>query len=396
MDMEYRFAKRLASLKPSLIREILKSTSDPSVISFCAGSPAFEALPVEQIRHWTNEILAEDPALALQYSITDGHPPFRAAIRQMLHDRYGIGTEQDDIIVTTGAQQAIDLAIRCLCDEGDTILCESPSFIGSLNCFRSYRTKLVGVDMQPDGIDLDKLEAAMKAEPGAKVLYLIPNFQNPTGITTSWEKRKAIYELACRYDIVILEDNPYGDLRFTGEHIPAIKTLDTEGRVIYCGTFSKILSPGLRVGYACANKEFLARMVVGKQCNDVHSTMLAQLICHRFLTECDLDAHLQSIKGIYAHKYQLMHDAIEQYFAPGVHQTTPEGGLFIWCSLPEGSDMMAFCNAAMQKKVAAVPGIAFLIDPEDTTTSFRLNFSTPTDEHIVEGIKIMGELSHTL
>lgn len=394
--VNYLFSDRISALKPSAIREILKATADPSVISFAAGNPAPEAFPVEEIRRITDDILTENPIGALQYSVTEGYPAFLAALADMLHSRYHSGNENDGILAVSGAQQGIDLAIRSLVNEGDTILCENPSFIGSLNCFRSYRANLVGVDLEPDGLSLEQLEAALKANPRARLIYLIPNFQNPSGITMSLAKRKAVYELAGRYNVLILEDNPYGDLRFAGEAIPTIKSMDTDNRVIYCGSFSKILSPGLRVGYVCAHKSILGKMTVAKQCNDVHTNILAQLICHKFITECDLDAHIQKLQNIYRGKSKLMMDSIDAYFSPAVTRTSPEGGLFLWCTLPEGSDMMAFCTAAAQNKVAVVPGSAFTAEEGAPTLSFRLNYSTPTDDKIVEGCQILGKLTKEL
>ncbi|WP_312643627.1 PLP-dependent aminotransferase family protein [Hydrogenoanaerobacterium sp.] len=394
--MNYIFSDRIISLQPSAIREILKATSDPSVISFAAGNPAPEAFPIEDVRRITAEILENSPIAALQYSITEGYPALRTALSDMLKKRYDIGNENDGLLVVSGAQQGIDLATRCLLNEGDTVICEAPSFIGSLNCFRSYRANLVGVDMDEDGINLEKLEDALKANPKARFIYLIPNFQNPSGITMSWEKRKAVYALAKQYSVLIIEDNPYGDLRFSGEHIPAIKTLDTENLVVYCGSFSKILSPGMRVGFVCAHNDVLAKMTVAKQCNDVHTTILSQMICHKFITECDLDAHIAKLQAIYRGKCKLMLDHIDTDFHPAVAYTKPEGGLFIWCTLPQGSDMMNFCRIAAQNKVAVVPGSAFTTDDEVETTSFRLNFSTPTDDKIAQGCTILGKLTREL
>lgn len=394
--MSYQFSDRIGGLKPSAIREILKSTSDPSVISFAAGNPAPEAFPVEEVRRITNEILRDTPILALQYSITEGYPALRTALADMLHSRYGIGNAQDDILVVSGAQQAVDLAVRALVNDGDTIISETPSFVASLNCFRSYRANVVGVDMEEDGIDTGKLEAALAAHPDTRLIYVIPNFQNPSGITMSLEKRKAVYALAKRYGTLILEDNPYGDLRFSGEHIPSIKSMDTDNIVIYCGSFSKILSPGLRVGFVSAHRDILAKMTIGKQCNDVHTAILSQLICYKFITECDLDAHFARLQDIYRGKCKLMLDCIDAHFAPSIARTTPLGGLFIWCTLPEGSDMMAFCSAAAQNKVAVVPGSAFTAVEGEPTLSFRMNFSTPTDDKIVEGCKLLGKLTKEL
>ena len=229
------------------------------------------------------------------------------------------------------------------------------------------------------------------------MLYLIPNFQNPSGITTSFEKRKAIYELAQKYQVLILEDNPYGELRFAGETVPTIKSLDTEGLVIYSGSFSKVLSPGIRVGFLSAPSAIISKVVVAKQVNDVHTNILSQILCYRFLKEYDFDEHLSKLRTMYRHKCDLMLEQIEKEFAPCVSHTKPEGGLFLWCTLPEQVDMMQFCKDAVTKKVAVVPGSAFLPHEETMVShSFRLNFSMPSDEEIITGIKALGEMTHSL
>lgn len=247
--MEYKFSDKVSGLKASAIREILKFTSDPEVISFAAGNPAPEAFPKEEIAKISAELLRDDPILALQYSVTEGYGPLREFLKGWMTEKGCFHKEFDDLIITSGGQQANELSCKVLLNEGDTLICESPSFIGSLNAFRSYNVNLVGVDMDDDGINLEKLEYTLKTEKNVKILYLIPNFQNPTGRTMSLEKRKAVYELACRYDFIILEDDPYGELRFAGEKVPTIKSLDTEGRVIYSSTFSKLISSGFRTGY---------------------------------------------------------------------------------------------------------------------------------------------------
>ena len=394
--MKYQFSQKIDSLQPSAIREILKATADPSVISFAAGNPAPEAFPVETVQKIAAEILQENPVLALQYSVTEGYTPLRDRLAVHVKERYGIGQDFDQVLVVSGAQQGICLTAHCLVDDGDTIICESPSFIGSLNAFRSFRSQLVGVEMDDDGINIEKLEAALKANPRTKFIYTIPNFQNPTGITMSLEKRKEVYRLALQYGVMILEDTPYGELRIKGEPIPTIKSLDTEGIVIYCGSFSKVLSPGLRVGYVVAPREIVAKLTVAKQCADVHTTILSQLICDKFLAEYDFDAHIKGLQDIYRKKANLMIGEIDKKFNPAVSHTDPEGGLFLWCTLPEGADMMAFCQAAVENHVAVVPGTAFLTDESEPTRSIRLNYSTPTDEQIVKGIDILGGLTYKL
>lgn len=392
--MDYIFSDKVSNLQPSVIREILKFTSDPEVISLAAGNPAPEAFPVDEIAGITAKLLADNPINALQYSVTEGYTPLRERLKERMKKADCFDENLDDLIITSGAQQANELACKVLLNEGDTLFCEAPSFIGSLNAFKSYNVNLVGVPMEEDGMDINALEAAIKAANKPKLIYIIPNFQNPTGLCTSHEKRKAIYELAKKYGVMILEDNPYGDIRFAGENIPSIKTMDKDGLVIYSRTFSKTLAPGLRVGYVSAPKPVIQKMVVCKQVSDVHTNIMAQIICDEYLKTYDMDAHLEQIRGIYRHKCGLMLEQIDNNFSKNITVTRPEGGLFIWATLPEGSDMMGFCNTAVQKyKVAVVPGTAFLIRETDKTSSFRLNFSTPTDEQLIKGCEILGKLS---
>ena len=392
-EMNYKFSEKVSGLQASAIREILKFTSDPEVISFAAGNPAPEAFPTEEVGRISAEILKDDPILALQYNISEGYPPLRELLKQRMKSQ-NCFSENDDLIVTSGAQQAIELASKVLCNEGDTLIAESPSFIGSLNAFRSFNVNLIGIEQEEGGMKLDELERVMKNAPGQKVIYVIPNFQNPTSSTMSFEKRKGIYELACKYNGVIIEDNPYGDLRFAGESVPSIKSLDKEGRVIYVGSFSKILAPGLRVGYACAPQEIFQKMVVCKQVSDVHTSIWPQLVCFKFMKECDLDEHFNKLRLIYKRKCGLMLENMDKYFSSKISYTRPDGGLFIWATLPKGSDMMRFCTKAVKDyKIAVVPGTAFMINENDKTDSFRLNFSTPSDDKITEGIRILGGMT---
>ncbi len=390
--MEYVFSDRVQTLKPSAIREIFKYAADPSVISLSAGNPAPEAFPKEAIAEITSRIMTERPIDALQYGQTEGYIPLRKTVADYMKKTHNIGRDHDDILITSGAQQVMDLLTKSLCNEGDVVICEEPSFIGSLNSFRSYKVRLHGVPLESDGMNLEALEKALQEEPCAKFIYTIPNFQNPSGVTTSWEKRKAIYELAKKYGVMILEDNPYGDLRFAGEHIPAIKSLDEDGIVMYAGTFSKVISPGLRVGYGIGPKTVLQKMIVCKQGEDVHTGMLSQMICHEFMTGYDYDAHLAGLKEIYRKKSNIMLEKMEECLKPlGIRWYPIQGGLFLWCILPDGVDMPAFCKAAVLNKVCVVPGNAFLTDDTAACQSFRINFSTPTDEQLVRGIEILAE-----
>lgn len=389
--MEYTFSNKISSLQPSAIREILKATSDPSIIPFAAGNPAPDAFPVDAVREIAKKILEERPIDALQYGVTEGYAPLRKTILDWMAQRENIGQEFDDILIVSGATQVMDLVTKVLCNEGDTVVCEEPSFIGSLNCFRSYGCKLRGVPVEADGMDIDALEEVLKTTDNVKFIYTIPNFQNPAGATMSYEKRKRLYALAKEYGVIILEDNPYGDLRVAGEKIPTIKSMDTEGIVVYAGSFSKLLAPGLRVAYCIGPSALLAKMTVGKQASDVHTACLNQMIVDEWFKQYDINAHIEKIQDIYRKKLNLMCDCIDRELGDFVEYVRPEGGLFIWCKLPDNVDMLDFVKKALEKKVAVVPGSAFLMDDTSKTQYIRLNFSTPTDENIVKGVKLLGE-----
>lgn len=390
--MNYKISDKFVSMKPSAIREIFKSLGKPGAISFAAGNPSPESFPIEDIRRISADILLEEPITALQYGITEGYLKLREQVKSRLKRIYGIGTEDDDTIIVTGGQQGIELTCKVMCNEGDVVICENPSFIGALNAFRSLGTKLVGVPLNDDGMDIDALEATLKANPRAKLLYTIPSFQNPAGITSTIENRKAVYELAQKYDIVIIEDNPYGDLRFEGENVPTYKSFDTDGRVVYCGSFSKILSAGIRIGTLTANKELVSKIVVAKQVEDVHTNVFFQMVCSRYIEQCDLEAHIEKIRVLYRHKASLMLEALDKYMPADVSFTRPQGGIFLWCSLPEGYDLGEFVSRCSEKNVFVVPGTAFLPDENEPTRSFRLNYSMPTDEEIEKGIKLLAEV----
>lgn len=391
--MNYAFSDRVLNLKPSAIREIFKYAADPSVISLSAGNPAPDAFPVEQIREISAKILKERPIEALQYSITEGYEPLRRYVSGYLKEKHRVGGAADDILITSGAQQVMDLLSKSLLNEGDTVLCEAPSFLGSLNTFRSYRARLRGVPMEPDGMSMEGLEQALKEEKNVKFIYTIPNFQNPTGITMSVSKRRRMYELAKQYGVLILEDNPYGDTRFAGEHIEAVKSLDTDGLVVYAGTFSKVIAPGIRVGYAVAPQTIIQKMVVCKQGEDVHTNIWSQLVCYELLAHSDFEAHLEHIRSVYRKKSKVTTDALDRCLSPKVTYLPIQGGLFFWCTLPDGVDMIDFCKQAVQRKVCVVPGNAFLPDESQPCSSFRINYTTPTDENLVRGIRILGSLA---
>ena len=394
--MEYNFSDKIKELKPSAIREIFKSLSDPTIISFAAGNPSPESFPVDALAKISADIFENHSTTALQYSITEGYPPLREAIAKRQKEKFGIGTDDDSVMIVSGGQQGMELSCKVFCNEGDEVICENPSFIGSLNSFRSLGATPIGVELDEDGMNLSALEEALRTHPKAKLIYVIPTFQNPSGRTTSLEKRVGIYELARKYDVMIVEDNPYGELRFAGDDVPTLKSMDTDGRVIYCSSFSKILSAGMRVGFVVANNTVIQKLAVAKQGEDVHTNIFFQMLAHRYMTEYDLDAHISRINAIYGRKCALMVDALEKYMPKEVKYTKPEGGLFIWCTLPEHVDAPAFIKKAIERKVAVVPGTAFNCDTEAPSQSFRLNYSMPTDEQIDEGVRILGQLARDM
>lgn len=390
--MQYNLSDNIKDMKPSAIREIFKSLGTPGAISFAAGNPSPESFPVEDITRIANKILTENASASLQYGTTEGYMPLRELVQARIADRFDCVKDGDMTIITSGGQQGIELFCKVMCNRGDEIICENPSFIGALNAFRSIGAVPVGVPLCDDGIDIELLEQALKTHKRVKFMYLIPTFQNPAGITTSREKRRAVYALAQKYDVMILEDNPYGELRFAGQDVPTYKSMDTDGRVMYCGSFSKILSAGMRVGFVCGNETVVQKMVVAKQVEDVHTNQFFQMIVAGFMQECDMDAHIAKINALYKHKATLMIQALEKYMPKEVKFTRPEGGLFLWCTLPEGVSLDEFMKQSIAQKVFVVTGKAFNCDEAADSDSFRLNYSMPSDEEIDKGIKILGEI----
>lgn len=384
--MEYNFSNKVRPLKPSAIREIFKSLQDPEMISLAAGNPSPESFPVEEFAELSAEIFRTEASKALQYGITEGYMPLREKVKNRLKNVFSVGKDGDEVIMTSGGQQGLELACKVLCNEGDTVLCENPSFIGALNAFRSYGVNLVGVDTDGDGMLPESLEKAYAENENVKMIYVIPTFQNPSGITMSAERRSMLYSFCRDKGIMILEDNPYGELRFKGENVAPIKSMDTDGIVIYCGSFSKTLSSGMRVGFVCAPSEITQKMVVCKQVADVHTNLFFQMLIDKYLERYDFDAHIASIRKLYRRKCELMLSEMDKKFPSSVSYTRPEGGLFIWCTLPDSVDVAAFVKKCLENKVAVVVGNTFMADTSAPTHSFRLNYSTPTDEQIIDGV----------
>lgn len=390
--MSYNISEKFSTMKPSATREILKVTSQPDMIAFAGGSPAIDAFPCEEVKTLAAEILNENPVSALVYGVSEGYEPLRKTVKNWLKRRENVGTDDDTVIITAGGTQVMDLATRVLASEGDTVICEEPSFVGSLNCFRSHGLKLAGVPIDDDGMNIEALEQTIKENPNAKFIYTIPNFQNPGGTTLSLEKRKRMYELAKENNLAIVEDNPYGNLRVAGEDVPAIKSFDTDGIVFYAGSFSKILAPGIRVAYAVVPNRAAAAFTIGKQVSDVHTGVINQMIVSRWFDEYNVDAHIDNIRKIYRHKLNLMCDCLDKYCGGYITYVRPEGGLFIWAKLPDNVDMLDYVKKLIERKVAVVPGSSFMTDDTAPCQYIRLNFSTPSDENIIKGIQIMGEV----
>ena len=385
--MEYVFSDRISALQPSAIRVILKATADPAIIPFAAGNPDVAAFPVDDVRRISAKIFENEPITALQYGVTEGYEPLRKTVADYMKKKNNIGRDFDKLIITSGATQVMDLATKSLCNFGDIIVCENPSFIGSLNCFRSYGCKLKGVPVEEDGMDMNALEKVLKENKNVRFIYTIPNFQNPSGRTMSLEKRKTLYALAKKYGVLILEDNPYGDLRVSGENVPTVKSMDEDGIVIYAGSFSKVLAPGIRVAYVIAPEPIVAKMTVCKQGQDVHTAMFNQMLVYEWMSTTDFEAHIGKIRDIYRRKMTLMCDLIDEKLGDLVSYVRPEGGMFVWCELPEKIDMLDFVKRAIKEKVAVVPGTAFMVEDGDTTNCFRMNYTTPSDENIVLGME---------
>lgn len=390
--MEFRYSDKVLGMRPSIIRELLKQMSDPGLISFAGGNPAADSFPVADIRAFSDKLLETDPVGMLQYSVTEGCGPLREACRAFANRKWPVVKKSDEVIITSGSQQAIEFMAKLLCNEGDVVAVEEPAFLGAYNSMRSFGAVLRGVPLQPDGVDLEALEAAFAAEPKPKFFYCIPNFQNPTGYTTSAAKRKAIYELAVKYGVPVLEDDPYGALRISGEDVPPIKHFDETGAVVYAGSFSKILCPGMRLAYCAGQPEFITKMVTAKQGSDVHTNVWAQRVCERMLRETDMNAHIARLQAIYREKAGCMMEKLDERLSSAVTYVRPEGGMFIWAKLPGEMPAGEFARRCLEKKLAVVPGSAFYTDSAVDRPFVRLNFSTPTKEQIDRGVAVMAEV----
>lgn len=387
-----QFAKRMEGITGSAIREIFKLLADPNIISFGGGNPARESFPVEDIKQIINEALDNNGASLLQYGTTEGYTPLRQMFLNHIVYPKSLKGEIDNVLIITGSSQGIELVSKVYIDPGDTVLVESPSFLGALQTFNTYQAKLVPVPMDDEGVETEALEKLMNAH-RPKLFYCIPTFQNPTGKSLGIERRREIARLAQKYDVMVIEDDPYCDLRYNGAPVPNIKTFDESGHVILLNSFSKIISPGIRVGTVLAEKDIIRKLVIAKQGMDTHTSTLTQAVVEGFLRKGLLPGHLRSILPGYSKRLELMLDCIEQYFPEECRCTKPEGGLFVWGELPKGVFTLPLLKSAISElKVAYIPGEHFYCEPRMGENTFRLNFSSEPPERIADGMKRLGGL----
>lgn len=388
--MSLRYADRMNNIKASEIRELLKLTQRPEVISFAGGLPAPELFPIEEMKKAAIKVLDQKGAAALQYGPTEGYNPLREKIAKRMA-KVKVNATIDNILITSGSQQGLDFVARVFINPGDVVICESPTYLGAINAFKAYEPRFVEVPTDDEGMILEDLEKALKENENAKFIYVIPDFQNPSGKTWSIERRKGLVELANKYNVAVVEDNPYGELRFEGEILPSLQYFDTEGRVIFLGTFSKILTPGVRLGWICAHPEVLTKFIMVKQGADLQSATTAQMEVDQLLEDYDIEAHIEKIKAVYKKRKDLMIKTMEEEFPEGVTWTNPQGGLFTWVVLPEHLNAREIAVKALEKNVAYVPGGAFFPNGGHENT-FRMNYSNMPEDKIVEGIKRLGEV----
>ncbi|GEP25285.1 MAG: PLP-dependent aminotransferase family protein [Lentilactobacillus diolivorans] len=386
--MNYHFSSRVPKSDVDPVGNILKIAGKPGIISFAGGLPAPELFPVDQITQATDQVLKEKGKDALQYGSSQGIQELRDVIVDRVKIE-GINTDADHVMVATGSQQTLDLTGKIFLDRGDTVIVEKPTYLCAVDVFKSYGAHFVGVDMDEDGMKMDMLEKALIENPSTKLIYTIPNFQNPTGRTMTLSRREKLVELAEKYDVMVLEDNPYGAVRFAGKNLPSIKSLDKSGHVIYMGTFSKILAPGMRLGWIVTDTKLLNKYTMMKQSADLHTDNLSQYIVAKYFEMFNIDEHIQSICHLYQKREQLMMSAIHKYFPSNVKCSQPEGGMFIWVEVPGIEDTQALFDDCIKNNVAFVPGEPFYGD-EGTPGTFRLNYSNMHEDQIEEGIKRLG------
>lgn len=389
--MDIKYADRMKNMKASEIREILKLTQKPEVISFAGGLPAEELFPVAELMEISKKVLEEHGEKALQYSLTEGYIPLRKTIAKRVK-KLGIeGIDEDNILITSGSQQGLEFSGKIFLNKGDVVLCESPTYLGAINAFKAYEPEFVEIETDDHGMVMEELERVLKTTKNIKFIYTVPDFQNPSGRTWSIERRKRLVELAQEYGIAILEDNPYGELRFEGEFLPALKHFDNTGNVIFFGTLSKIFCPGMRIGWVVAKKEVLEKYILVKQSSDLQTNTLAQMEASMFLQDYDMDEHIKKLRKVYRNRRNIMMKTMEEEFPEEVKWTYPDGGLFTWVELPKHIDGRELALKALEENVAFVPGGSFFANGGHENT-FRLNYSNMGGDRIVEGIKRLGKV----
>ncbi len=384
-----RFSSRMRDMRASDIREILKITQQPDIISFAGGLPASELLPAAEMAQVARDVLTEDGVRALQYAPTEGLDLLRGVISDRLQRLWGLERSMDELLIVSGSQQALDLTGKVFLDKGDVVLCESPTYLGAISAFRAYRPRFVEVPTDDDGMVPSELENRLASIGRVKLIYIVPDFQNPSGRRWSIERRRDLAGLAGRFNVPVIEDAPYAELCFEGQPIPPVATLDDACTVVYMGTCSKILSPGMRLGWVVADRELLRRYVLVKQGADLHTSSLVQLLAARFMLDHDLEAHIARIREVYRARRNAMIAALEEHFPVDVSFTRPAGGLFLWAELPQGLDARRLLERALEEHVAFVPGESFYPNGGHLNT-LRLNFSAMPEERITEGIRRLG------
>jgi 2-aminoadipate transaminase len=389
------YAQRTEGMRASDIREILKVTAQPEVISLAGGLPAPELFPVDEYRRAFEWILETEGSVALQYGPSEGYWPLRSFIAERL-TRFGIDCGAEDVLITSGSQQGLDLIGKVFLDPGDTVLVEKPTYMGALQAFNQYQARYTVVPMDDDGMCVEQLEHLLSSGASrVKLIYVIPNFQNPTGRTLSTSRRARLVEIASRHGVAILEDDPYGELRYEGEALPSLKSLDRDGTVIYMGTFSKILAPGFRLGWIAASPEAQEVLLHAKQPSDLHTGMAQQMATLRVARDGFVDEHVEHIRDFYRERRDVMLSAITRWFPATVRYTRPAGGMFVWAELPEAIDTRELFVEAVKHKVAFVPGQGFHPDLSGSNT-MRLNFSNVAPARIEEGVRRLGEAIEAL
>ncbi|HDZ35746.1 MAG TPA: PLP-dependent aminotransferase family protein [Thermococcus sp.] len=393
-DFEAYFSDKAKAMRASEVRELLKLVESSDVISLAGGLPAPETFPVEIIKKITEDVLTNHADKALQYGTTTGFTPLRLTLAEWMEKRYGIPAGDVEVMIVAGSQQALDLIGRVFINPGDIVVVEGPTYLAALNAFKYYEPEFVSIEMDDDGMRVDVLEEKLKklkAE-GKKVkfVYTVSTFQNPAGVTMSLERRKHLLELAKEYDFLIVEDGPYSELRYSGEPIPPIKHFDDEGRVLYLGTFSKIFAPGFRIGWIAAHPHFIRKLEIAKQAVDLCANPFGQVIAWKYVADGYLDEHIPKVIEFYKPRRDAMLEALEEYMPEGVKWTKPDGGMFIWVTLPEGIDTKLMMEKAVAKGVAYVPGEAFFAH-RDVKNTMRLNFTYVPEEKIREGVKRLAE-----